>query len=66
VINRAQFLSVPEAAKHLGVIEETVRRHVRSGKLRAERLGHQWFIHVDDLGTFSEQYNPHTGPPRKA
>jgi excisionase family DNA binding protein len=65
VFNRTELLSVPDAAKRLGISEETVRRHVRSGKLRAEKLGHQWFIHVDDLRAFSEHYDPRTGPPRR-
>lgn len=64
MFNRALLLSVPEAAKRLGVNEETVRRHVRSGKLPAEKLGQQWFIHVEELQTFAEHYDPRTGPPR--
>ena len=66
VFNRTELLSVPEAAKRLGANEETVRRHVRSGRLRAEKLGNQWFIHLDDLAAFSEHYDPRIGPSRKA
>lgn len=62
MLNRAHYLSVPEAAKNLGVNEETVRRHVRSGRLKAEKLGNQWFIHIRDLGAFATDYNRRTGP----
>ena len=65
MLNRMQLLSVPEVAKILGVNEETVRRHVRSGKLMAEKLGHQWFVHANDLKAFSEHYDPRLGPSRK-
>ncbi len=65
MLNRMKLLSVPEVAKHLGVTDETVRRHVRSGKLRAEKLGHQWFVHVVDLDSFSERYDPRLGPLRR-
>lgn len=62
LFNRTELLSVPEAARRLGVNEETVRRHLRSGRLRAEKLGQQWFVHIDDLSSFSEHYDPRTGP----
>ena len=65
MLNRMKLLSVPQVAKLLGVTEETVRRHVRSGKLLAEKLGHQWFVHVNDLESFSEQYDPRLGPSRR-
>ena len=65
MLNRMKLLSVPEVAKLLGVTEETVRRHVRSGKLLAEKLGHQWFVHVNDLESFSKEYDPRLGPPRR-
>ena len=65
MLERMQLLSVSDAARLLGVTEETVRRHVRSGKLLAEKLGQQWFVHVRDLESFSQHYDPRLGPPRK-
>lgn len=56
------YLSVPEAAKALGVNEETVRRHVRGGRLRAEKIGIQWFIRKEDVELFAKGYDPRTGP----
>lgn len=61
---RMQVLRVTEVARLLGVTDETVRRHVRSGRLSAEKLGHQWFIHKNDLESFSEKYDPRLGPSK--
>lgn len=49
-------VSVPEAARVLGVTHETVRRRIRSGKLSARRVryGNQWH-YVVDLSTGATQ-----------
>ncbi len=54
-------LSVPQVAKHLRVSEETVRRNIRSMRLRATRRGRQWFVTRDDLMEFSNVYDSRTG-----
>jgi len=43
------MLTVPEAARRVGRNPETVRRWIRSGKLRARRVGTQHIIEEDDL-----------------
>jgi excisionase family DNA binding protein len=43
------MLTVPEAARRLGKNPETVRRWIREGKLRAERVGTQHVIAEGDL-----------------
>jgi excisionase family DNA binding protein len=43
------MLTVPEAAKRVGRNPETVRRWIRSGKLRARRIGTQHLIDEADL-----------------
>ncbi len=43
------MLTVPEAAKRLGRNAETVRRWIRSGKLRARKIGTQHLIEEADL-----------------
>lgn len=43
------MLTVPEAARRVGRDAETVRRWIRSGRLRAEKVGLQYLIDVDDL-----------------
>ena len=53
--------TVPQAAKFLNVAEETVRRHIRAGRLFAEKKGTQWFIGGDILLKFRDSYDPRTG-----
>lgn len=43
------MLTVPEAAKRTGRNPETIRRWIRSGKLRSERVGTQHLVHEDDV-----------------
>ena len=43
------MLTVPEAAKKAGRDPETIRRWIRSGKLRARKIGTQHVIEEVDL-----------------
>lgn len=43
------MLTVPEAASRIGRDPETVRRWIRSGKLRARKFGSQHLIEESDL-----------------
>ena len=56
--------TVPQAASYLNVSEETVRRNIRSKRLRALRRGTQWFIPHDVLVIFANSYDPKTGQIR--
>lgn len=58
-------LTVPQAAAYLNVSEETVRRNIRSKRLRALRRGTQWFIPLDVLLIFGNSYDPRTGKMRQ-
>ena len=57
--------TVPQAASFLKVSEETVRRNIRSKRLRALRRGTQWFIPRDVLVVFANSYDSKTGQVRK-
>lgn len=46
------MLTVPEAARRAGRDPETVRRWIRTGKLRAQRVGTQHMIEERDLDSF--------------
>lgn len=43
------FLTVEEAARHMGVSIATVRRHAHSGVIAAQKSGRQWLINADTL-----------------
>lgn len=43
------MITVPEAAKRAGKDPETIRRWIRSGRLRARKIGTQHVIEESDL-----------------
>ena len=43
------MLTVPEAARRVGRDPETVRRWIRSGKLRSQRVGTQHLVEEQEL-----------------
>lgn len=47
-----QIFSVEEAAKVLQIAPNTMRRYVRTGKVRAAKLGKAYRITESDLMTF--------------
>jgi excisionase family DNA binding protein len=48
------MLTVPEAARRVGRDPETVRRWIRSGKLRSQKVGTQHLIDEADLEALLE------------
>jgi excisionase family DNA binding protein len=46
------MITVPEAARRVGKDPETVRRWIRSGKLRSQKVGTQHLIDERDLEPF--------------
>ena len=46
------MLTVPEAARRVGKDPETVRRWIRAGKLRSQKVGTQHVIDEQDLEAF--------------
>ena len=64
-MNTLDEFTVPQAASYLNVSEETVRRNIRSKRLKALRRGTQWFIPREILLIFAGQYDPRTGQLRE-
>ena len=64
-MNMPEEYTVPQAASYLNVSEETVRRNIRSRRLKALRRGTQWFISHDVLVVFANSYDPKTGQIRQ-
>ena len=50
------MLTVPEAARRTGRNPETIRRWIRSGKLRSQRVGTQHLIDERDLDSVTDDY----------
>jgi len=56
--NPEGMITVQEAARRLGRSIEQVRRYLREGKLRGERIGQQWFINEESLPAQPPRYRP--------
>jgi excisionase family DNA binding protein len=57
VIDTRGYVTVSEAAERLSLSPEQVRRRLREGRLKGERVGHQWFVEEDCLRK-SEEFSP--------
>lgn len=56
------MITVAEAAKRLGRSLEQVRRYLREGKLKGQRIGGQWFVEEASLPL---RYQPSRGTARR-
>jgi excisionase family DNA binding protein len=50
------MITVPEAARKAGRTDETVRRWIRSGRLRARKVGTQHVIEEADLAQLLDEW----------
>lgn len=57
------MLTVPEAAKKVDRDPETIRRWIRSGRLRATKIGTQHVIDEDDLEAIAPSESQLPLPP---
>ncbi|MBA3621109.1 MAG: helix-turn-helix domain-containing protein [Actinomycetota bacterium] len=48
------MLTVPQAAKRVGKNPETVRRWIRSGRLRSQLVGTQHLVREEDVDAFGD------------
>lgn len=46
---KGNYLTTREAGAILGVTHDHVRKLIRTGKVKAEKLGHNWIIQEKDL-----------------
>lgn len=61
MIDLSNFVGVPEAAKRLGIHEESLRRLIRIGTIPATKIGGQWYIDKEQLNLFAATYDRNTG-----
>lgn len=54
-MDQQRYLTVEESAKEFQVSEATIRRWIKSGDLRAAKIGKSWRIKRDDLDAFYEK-----------
>ena len=49
------MITVPEAARQAGKNAETIRRWIRTGRLRSERIGTQHLVDIDDVLAIADE-----------
>ncbi|MHA1973960.1 MAG: helix-turn-helix domain-containing protein [Candidatus Hodarchaeales archaeon] len=65
MVDLSNFINTREAAKRLGIHEESLRRIIRIGTLPAEKIGGQWYIDKDQLNVFASTYDIKSGKRKK-
>ena len=64
MIELHDYINVREAARQIGIHEESLRRLLRLGSPPAVKIGSQWFIRKEHLVLFAATYNAKTGKRR--
>jgi excisionase family DNA binding protein len=60
----SHLVSVPIAAEQAGVARNTMLLAAKNGKIKAVRLGRDWFIYADDIERWKRE-NYQTAKARK-
>ena len=61
MIDLQNYISVREAARQIGIHEESLRRLLRQGSTPGVKIGGQWFIDKEQLALFAGTYDARTG-----
>lgn len=62
----AQFLSVAEVAKILGVTRQGVNAAITRKKIPAQKIGRDWILKLEDVRAFQAAAGERSAPGRKA
>lgn len=53
-----ELLKVEDIAKALGCNMETIRRYIRSGKIKAQKIGRRYYVSKENFKTFTNGGTP--------
>jgi transposase-like protein len=65
MIDLQSFVNIRDAARQIGIHEESLRRLLRQGSPSGEKIGGQWFISKEQLTLFTATYDAKTGKRRQ-
>ncbi|MBA7472484.1 hypothetical protein ES707_07811 [subsurface metagenome] len=65
MIDLENFVGVHEAARRLGIHEESLRRLIRIGAVHATKIGGHWYIDKEELNLFATTYDSNTGKRKR-
>lgn len=49
-------MTIPEAAKVLGVAASTLRHQIKNRKLRAHRMGRNWYVTAEEVERYKAEH----------
>jgi len=49
------MLSLPEAAKSLGLAPATLRQQIRNGKLQARKVSRDWYLSAEEVERYRSE-----------
>jgi excisionase family DNA binding protein len=61
MLDLQNYVNVHEAARQIGIHEESLRRLLRQGSTPGVKIGGQWFIDKEQLALFAATYDIRTG-----
>lgn len=50
------MMSVPEAAKALGLAPATLRAQIRNGKLAARKISRDWYLRPEEVERYRKEH----------
>lgn len=50
------MLSLPEAAKVLGLAPSTLRHQIKNGKLQARKVSRDWYLTADEVERYRREH----------
>ncbi len=53
-----ELFKVEDIAKELGCNMETIRRYIRQGKIKAQKIGRRYYVSKDNLKAFANGGTP--------
>jgi excisionase family DNA binding protein len=59
------FLTTREAAAELGFAEDTVRRYINKGMIKAQMFGNSWAVSRTEIERYREEKRPRGRPSEK-
>jgi excisionase family DNA binding protein len=54
-------LTIPEAAKSLGVAPSTLRHQIKNRKLRAHKMGRGWYVTDEEVERYARENRAQKG-----
>jgi excisionase family DNA binding protein len=65
MIDLQSYINVRDAARQIGIHEESLRRLLRQGSPSGAKIGGQWFISKEQLALFVTTYDAKTGKRKR-